>query len=138
MVIISNNKIQFLFLLQWLTSSYRVINFPRSYFDTSQSCHAFPDASEMFVCYTKPLPFIYLESTLQHPRHKVRKAPSSPNFSDLSGNFSSCVRRNVMVNITIIQQKPQNFQERQKRRDRFLCGVMVSMKDISRERKSAW
>ena len=31
-----------------------------------------------------------------------------------------------MVNITIIQQKPQNFQERQKRRDRFLCAAMPS------------
>ena len=73
----------------------------------------------MFVCYATPLPFTYLETTLQHPRHKIRKAPSRPNFSYLSGNFSSCVTYNVMVNITIIQQKPQNFQERQKRRDRL-------------------
>ena len=104
----------------------KYINFPRSYFNTSDSCHAFPEASEMFVCYAKPLPFMYLEFTLQHPRHKIRKAPSKPNFSYLSGSFSSCVTCNLMVNILIIQQKPQNFQERQKRRDHFLCGVMVS------------
>ena len=106
--------------MQWLVSIYRLINFPRSYFNTSQSCHSFSEASEMLVCYAKPLPFTYLESTLQHPRHKIRKAPSRPNFSYLSGNFSSCVTCNVMVNITTIQQKPQNLQERQKRRDRFL------------------
>ena len=29
----------------------------------------------------------------------------------------------MMVNITIIQQKAENFQKRQKRRDRFLRGV---------------
>ena len=104
----------------------KYINFPRSYFNTSESCHAFPEASEMFVCYAKPLPFTYLEFTLQHPRHKIRKAPSRPNFSYLSDNFSSCVTCYVMVNITMIQQKPQNFKERQKRWDRFLCGVMVS------------
>ena len=62
--------------------------------------------------------FTYLESTLQHQRHKIRKAPSRPNFSYLSGYFSSCVTCNVMVNIAIIKQTPQNFQERQKRRDR--------------------
>ena len=106
--------------MQWLVSTYRVINFPRSYFNTSQFCHTFPEASELFVCYAKSLAFTYLESTLQHPRHKIRKAPSRPNFSYLSGNFSSCVTCNVMVNITTIQQKPQNLQERQKRRDRFL------------------
>ena len=104
----------------------KYINFPRSYFNNSECCHAFPEASEMFVCYAKPLPFTYLEFTLQHPRHKIRKAPSKPNFSYLSGSFSSCVTCNLMVNILIIQQKPQNFQERQKRRDRFLCGVIVS------------
>ena len=114
-----------LFSLQWLVSTCRVINFPRSYFNTSQPCHSFPDASEMLVCYAKPLLFSYLESTLQNPRHKTRKAPPRPNFSYLSGNFSSCVTCNVMVNITIIQQKPQNFQGRQKRHDRLLCGVMV-------------
>ena len=101
----------------------KYINFPRSYFNNSECCH---EASEMFVCYAKPLPFTYLEFTLQHPRHKIRKAPSKPNFSYLSGSFSSCVTCNLMVNILIIQQKPQNFQERQKRRDRFLCGVIVS------------
>ena len=109
--------------MQWLVSTYRVINFPRSYFNTSQFCHTFPEASELFVCYAKSLAFTYLESTLQHPRHKIRKAPSRPNFSYLSGNFSSCVACNVMVNITIIRQKPQNSQERQKRRYRFLCSV---------------
>ena len=104
----------------------KYIKFPWSYFNTSKSCHAFPEASEMFVSYTKPRPFTYLEFTLQHPRHEIWKAPSRPNFFYLSGNFSSCVTSNVMINITIIQQKPQNFQERQERRDRFLCGVMVS------------
>ena len=100
--------------MQWLASTYRVINFTRSYFNTSQSCHASPEASEMFVCYAKPQPFTYLEFTLQHPRHKIRKAPSRPNFPYLSVNFSSCVTNNVKVNITIIQQKLQNFQERRK------------------------
>ena len=96
----------------------KYINFPRSYFNTSESCHAFPEASEMFVCYAKPLPLTYLEFTLQHRRR--------PNFSYLWDNFSSCVTCYVMVNITMIQQKPQNFKERQKRWDHFLCGVMVS------------
>ena len=83
-------------------------------------------------------PSTYLESTLQHPIHKIRKAPSRSNFSYLSGNFSSCVTYNVMVNITIIQQKPQNFQERQKRRDRFLCGVMVYWIHIFMVFVSSW
>ena len=60
--------------------------------------------------------FTYLESTLQHQRHKIQKAPSRTNFSYLSGNFSSCVACNVMVNMVNNTAKPQNFQERQKRR----------------------
>ena len=44
------------------------------------------------------------KSTLQHQRHKIRKAPSRPNFSYLSGNFSSCVHkisRNVKKDVTV-------------------------------------
>ena len=74
----------------------------------------------MFVWYAKHY-LTYLECTLQYSRHKIQKAPSRPNFLYLSSNFSSCVTCNVMVNITRIQQKPQNLQERQKRCDRFLC-----------------
>ena len=60
----------------------KYINFPRSYFNNSECCHAFPEASEMFVCYAKPLPFTYLEFTLQHPRHKIEKAPSKPKYTN--------------------------------------------------------
>ena len=68
----------------------------------------------MFLCYAKPLPFTYLDLTLQHLRHKIRKALSRPNFSYLSVNFFSGVTCNMMVNTTIIQKNPQNFQKRQK------------------------
>ena len=42
--------------------------------------------------------------TLQHQRHKIRKALSRPNFSYLSGNFSSCVHkisRNVKKDVSL-------------------------------------
>ena len=44
------------------------------------------------------------KSTLQHQRHKIRKALSRPNFSYLSGNFSSCVHkisRNVKKDVSL-------------------------------------
>ena len=42
--------------------------------------------------------------TLQHQRHKIRKALSRPNFSYLLGNFSSCVHkisRNVKKDVSL-------------------------------------
>ena len=44
------------------------------------------------------------KSTLQHQRHKIRKALSRPNFSYLLGNFSSCVHkisRNVKKDVSL-------------------------------------
>ena len=109
--------------MQWLVSTYGVINFPRNYFNTSQSCHFIPDASEMLVCYAKPLSLTYLESTLQHPRHTIQNVPSRPNFSYLSGNFSSCVTCNVIVNITIIQQNHKT--SRNVKKDVTVCCTKV-------------
>ena len=49
------------------------------------------------------------------PRHKIWKAPSRPNFSNLLGKFSSCVTCNLLVNIVNnTTKKPQNFKECQK------------------------
>ena len=48
------------------------------------------------------------------PRHKIRKALLRSNFSYLSGNFSSRVTFNLMVNIVNNTTKTQNFQEFQK------------------------
>ena len=79
----------------------------------------------MFICYVKPLPFMYLESTFQHPRHKIRKASSRPNFSYLSGNFSSCVKCDGKYNNN--STKTTKFSGKSERRDCFLCSVMVTI-----------
>ena len=83
----------------------KYINFPQSYFNTSKSRHAFPEASEMLARDAKSLPLTYAEFILQHPRQNTKSTVKAQFLLPLG---QPCVTCNVMVNITIIQQKPQN------------------------------